>query len=96
MPDTALPASRALGDVHGNKLRQYVDQAIAAKARVKDAQEDLAAVFATAVADGFDKKVMAVLIKRLESEPKTLTEHDHLLALYEAAYHAADDEDAAA
>lgn len=87
MPDTSsLPAA----DTTAAKIRQYANQALAQKARVKTEQEQLAAIWATAAGDGLDKKVLQELVKRLDADEKTVRTHDELLDLYESAYRTAE------
>jgi uncharacterized protein (UPF0335 family) len=69
-----------------SKLRQFVDQLLAQRGRMKDEQEQYAAILAAAVADGFDKKALQELIKRLCADEKTVRQQDELLELYEAEY----------
>jgi len=69
-----------------SKLRSFVDQLLSQRARMKDEQEQYAAILAAAVADGFDKKALQELIKRLIADEKTVRQQDELLELYETEY----------
>jgi uncharacterized protein (UPF0335 family) len=70
----------------GSKLRQFVDQLLSQRDRVKGEQDQYNAVLAAAVADGFDKKALQELIKRLVADETTVRKQDELLELYEAEY----------
>jgi uncharacterized protein (UPF0335 family) len=70
----------------GSKLRQYVDQLLSQRDRVKGEQDQYNAVLAACVADGFDKKAVQELIKRLVADETTVRKQDELVSLYEAEY----------
>jgi uncharacterized protein (UPF0335 family) len=76
----------SLSGVSSGPLRQHVDKIVRLKEDAKKVRDEIAAEYATAQAEGFDKKVLRVLVKRLESDPDALAELDELLRLYEAAY----------
>jgi hypothetical protein len=75
-----------------SKLRPFVDQLLSQRARMKDEQEQYAAILAAAVADGLDKKALQALgpcaqrVKRLIADEKTVRQQDELLELYETEY----------
>jgi hypothetical protein len=69
----------------GSKLRQYVDQLLSQRDRVKGEQDHYTAIIAAAVADGFDifehwgaqrgpqgEKALQELIKRLVADETTV------------------------
>jgi uncharacterized protein (UPF0335 family) len=70
----------------GSKLKNFVDQLLSQRDRVKGEQDQYNAVLAAAVADGFDKKALQELVKRLIADETTVRKHDELLELYEAEY----------
>jgi uncharacterized protein (UPF0335 family) len=81
MPDSLTPAADTPA-----KLRQYTDQLLSQRDRVKTEQDHYNAILAAAVADGFDKKALQELVRRLVADETTVHRHDELLALYEAQY----------
>jgi uncharacterized protein (UPF0335 family) len=93
MPDTvtAFPDSVADG-VSDAKLRQYIDQLLGQRDRVKAEQDHYAAILANVQAEGYDKRIVQELVKRLVADEKTVQQHDELLDLYEAAYRRASGE----
>jgi uncharacterized protein (UPF0335 family) len=69
-----------------DKLRQYVDKIRRIRSQVKELNGDVADTYGAASSDGFDKRVLKVLVKRLDSDPEELENLDNLLQLYEAQY----------
>jgi uncharacterized protein (UPF0335 family) len=82
-----LSGPTAYTDTTGGKLRQFVDQLLGQRDRVKGEQDHYNAILAAAQAEGFDKKVLQDLVKRLVADETTVKRHDELLDLYEATYH---------
>lgn len=74
-------------DATAEQLRQHIDAIRKLKADQKDLSDALALRFAQAKSEGFDKDVLRVVVKRLDSDRKELAEADSLLALYERWYH---------
>jgi uncharacterized protein (UPF0335 family) len=70
----------------GSKLKHFVDQLLSQRDRVKGEQDQYNAVLAAAVADGFDKKALQELVRRLVADETTVRKQDELLELYEAEY----------
>jgi uncharacterized protein (UPF0335 family)/ribosome modulation factor len=92
-PNPAGPFSQhkeaAMSDsagITGERLRSYVDRIRRLNEEIADLNADKREVFAEAKADGFDKKAMQTLIKRLDADQQELFEHDQLVQTYENAY----------
>lgn len=85
MPST----SSDIGGVTPQLIRQHVDRIIRLKAEVGGLQEDIAAEYAAAKGNGFDKKALSELVRRLLADPDALNEQRLTVALYETAYHGA-------
>jgi uncharacterized protein (UPF0335 family) len=83
--DSGSPANRDRPET-GSKLRQFVDQLLSQRDRVKGEQDHYNAILAAAVADGFDKKALQELVKRLVADETTVRKQDELLDLYETEY----------
>lgn len=68
------------------ELRSYVDRVRRLKEEIKARNADVSDLYGAAGSAGFDKRVLKVLVKRLDSDPAELENLDNLLALYEAQY----------
>lgn len=71
--------------VTANELRQFVEQAEAQKARIKDEQEALKEIFAEAKGRGYSVPVMKEIIKRRARKPDDIAEEEAVLEMYKAA-----------
>lgn len=71
--------------IASEKLRSFIERVEHLNAEIKELQEDRAAVFAEAKANGFDTKVMRNIVKRRAVKPHDLQEWDEINELYEHA-----------
>jgi uncharacterized protein (UPF0335 family) len=84
----AAEGSGTVRSTAAEELRSYVDRVRRIKEEIKERNADVADLYGAASSAGFDKRVLKVLVKRLDSDPAELENLDNLLALYEAQYHA--------
>lgn len=69
-----------------DQLRSYVDRVRRLKEEIKARNADIADLYGAASSDGWDKRVLKVLVKRLDSDADELENLDNLLHLYETTY----------
>lgn len=74
-------------EVSSERLRSHVDAIRALKGRAKEISDAVAFRYAEVKAEGFDKDLVAILVKRLDGDRAALRDKDDLLALYEGWYH---------
>jgi uncharacterized protein (UPF0335 family) len=82
----ATEGSGATTSISAEQLLQHVDRIRKLNADRKALSDDVADEYNLAKASGFDKAVLKVLVKRLDSDPDELENLDNLLHLYERTY----------
>jgi uncharacterized protein (UPF0335 family) len=67
------------------QLRQHVERIEACEEVKKDAAEDVKEAYAAAKGDGFDTKILRIVVKRRALERAQREEQDALVQTYEGA-----------
>ena len=86
--DFASEDTGTVRNAGAEELRSYVDRVRRIKEEIKARNADVADLYGAAASAGFDKRVLKVLVKRLDSDPAEVENLDNLLALYESQYRA--------
>ena len=72
-------------NVTADELRQFVERLEAQNTRIKDETEARKEIYAEAVGRGYDKKVLALIIKDRARKPDEIAEEEALVDTYKAA-----------
>jgi uncharacterized protein (UPF0335 family) len=67
-------------------LKRHVEAIRKLKDQIKQINDALAFRYMAVKNDGFDKDLVRLLVKRLDSDPKELAEEEDMLHLYESWY----------
>ena len=72
-------------NVTADELRQFVERLEAQNARIKEETEARKEIYTEAVGRGYDKKVLALIIKNRSRKPDEIAEEEALVDTYKAA-----------
>lgn len=71
--------------VAGDQLRAFIERVERLDEEIKALNEDKKEIFAEAKGNGFDTKVMKIILRERRQDPSELLEIEALLELYKAA-----------
>jgi uncharacterized protein (UPF0335 family) len=85
MADVAGPGHNSGGGIAREKLQQFIERIERLEAEKADLAGDIREVYAEAKGNGFDTKIMRMVIKRRKMATADLREQDELLDMYQLA-----------
>ncbi len=74
-----------VGGIAGGQLKQYIERVERLKEEIAGLNEDVSEVFKEAKGNGFDTKIMKIIIKERAMDKDALDEQETLLDVYKRA-----------